>query len=135
MRRPKISVAPLRKPYAKIHVVKGDAELLIEASSLFEYLTADHQTGAGARRHLARDAVEMLIGAELGIQELEIVAASSTMIHEKDPSMLNPAIGVEQQRADGPNVRDQNLGNKFLEPARLDHLDIVIQKQQDLAIA
>ena len=48
--------------------------------------------------------------------------------------MLEAPVGVEKERADRADLRPLRLSEQRVEPIRLDDLDIVVEKEQELAL-
>jgi hypothetical protein len=48
--------------------------------------------------------------------------------------MLDTPVGVEKERANRADLRPLRLLEQGVEPARLDDLDVVVEKEQELAL-
>src|SRR5271157_1470956 len=93
---------PLR-PQAKVCVVRHNAVTLVEPAQLFEGPTPDKQTGACHRQHVSlaqRDPKWARL-----VSRRKAKGMPEPRAGEKHARMLNPAVRVEELRADDADLR------------------------------
>ena len=119
---------------AEIKIVVHDIVGLVEAADRVEGLPAGHQAGAGHRDDLAlREREPEITGLVLG--GIAEGMPGDAGPRQKHAGVLHPAVGIEELGTDHAHLRPLRHLDEHVEPGRVDDLDVVIEKQEELAVA
>ncbi len=116
---------------AVIDVVVHDAVGLVEPARHLIRRAAHHHACARHREHVPLAQREAERTRVVAIREAERVAAARR--GEEHTGMLHLAVGVQQLRAYHAYLGPLGVADQNLHPFGMDHLDIVVEKQQIIA--
>ncbi len=133
--RPDDAVARSPDLQAQVDVVERHLEVGgVEPPDPREHLGPQGEAGGRDRRDLVGDQHPGEVAASrVGHPEMEAVDDAPDA--EDEAGVLDGAVRVEELGADGADIRAQGVPDHLAEPARLQHLDVVVQEQQDRAVA
>src|SRR5437870_3271993 len=127
MRRQGNEPAARPRPAAQIHIIVTDRQALIEAAEFLEPIAADKQTGpgdGGHRTHLAE-----LRGNSLARKTAMRVLPSAVRQWEY-AGVLQRAVRIKECGADDADVRMSRRLEQALEPVRVQHFDVIVEKEE-----
>ena len=134
-RRPDVPISGLLDLEAEVDVVKGDFQIfgVIAADPKEKLLTKD-EAGRGHRGDVRRQGqaaeVSRIVPARVSMQMVGARADS-----DEHTTVLEFAVRIQELGADGAVGRQDRQSRHFLQPSRLDHLDVVVEETEQISFA
>jgi hypothetical protein len=126
-------LAGVEHPQAVVEVVVDHIMRLVEASQCFEAGPPHQHAGPSDACHVALHHREPEIAGVVFGEEAEGVARTA-LRGQENTRMLHLAVGIEELGSNHPDIRAICVFQQRVKPVRFDHLDVVVEKQQELAV-
>jgi hypothetical protein len=128
-----VAIAPLDQPETQIDMVGRHRQRnIVQAAGLQIGLKAKQQAGPGHRGDCphGRELAEI---AGIVTSPVQVLMARGCVHTDGDATVLDRAVGIQQLGADRPDTGTNGVRHHFPQPAGIDHVDVVIQQQDQSA--
>ena len=127
-----IGIPGLPHADAEVHIVEGHSKTLVQAVHLVVHALAHHQAGSGHGIDILRiDQTAHVAG--VSHREVLVHVGGQGQVAKADACMLDGVVRVQQLDAHAAHALLLGIHDHLLEPARGDHLGIIVEQQQVFA--